>query len=425
MSPSIRKIAAFTTGCIVTVVVWSTLSPTPEKPSVGLPQPQHEAVKKQLWPVGKTASLVAALNQADSDEAKVRAANHLLSIPTAEIDDAFSEIEWKDGNRLSLAAKVLLIRMASEDGKATAERAWKHLHSQKLWPQAFAQIGPAWAAHDPASLVAWATSFAGKTKSVGGEGTERKPDRRDGPTLDHRGLTDVIGWLVTEDPEAAYQLLRKRGGFSSDDQLLPLVLFSTAKVNEALMAFGDLRITDPNRVEGDQVQLFFLLHRWQEIDPESFDASPYALSFSAMSSSTPLPSIVNWMKLPAEQRAAEATRIVSGALPAGRINYIQGIAKEWSETDPGACAKWLDTLPLEYLDSVNKTRALILAPHDLNGTLDHIDNLPPEPQNWGLVTAFDSWTKAHPGQRADRTGWSAGRISAWEDLEALLPVDGP
>ncbi len=411
MKPSIRNLLVFTAASVATAVAWMSAWPRvdpAERPSEAKRETEFQ---RQPWTHENTASILSAVEAADSDRKKLTAAADLLAIPITEMDDALDLVKWNDGNRLTLAGKVVLIRWASDDGQAAMAWARKQFKSKALWKQAFAEIGPAWAAHDPKGLAAWAMPPS--------RNQTPEDDPTDRPTIDSDGLTDIAGWLVTEDPTAAYQLLKRRGGFSSRDMTLPLALTSVTKVREALLCFGDLKITNPQRVEGDQIPLYLLLQRWNELDPDDFGNSPYAGSIAAGDSGSPLPSIERWKILPAPDRAEEATRIVSIVAPAARSLPILHIAREWAEVDSSACSRWLDSLPPENGAAANAARASAIAPYDLAATLDRIDQSPPEQWNQLIVASFDAWTKAHPGQRADRTAWPVARSQAWEDLEVL------
>jgi hypothetical protein len=114
--------------------------------------------------------------------------------------------------------------------------------------------------------------------------------------------------------------------------------------------------------------------------------------------------------------------LVAEASSAGRDECITAIAKAWAATDPDAAVRWLDSLPPENAVTAKAARISTLAALDLTATLDWADQLPHgESRQNSLVSAFDAWTKAHPGQRADQTGWPAARVQAWNDLEALQP----
>jgi hypothetical protein len=66
------------------------------------------------------------------------------------------------------------------------------------------------------------------------------------------------------------------GGFSSEDSKMPLALTSVPKVQEALAVFNDVRINDPLKMSGDEIQVHFLLTRWHQLDPEDFNRSSHA-----------------------------------------------------------------------------------------------------------------------------------------------------
>ncbi|RYD39480.1 MAG: hypothetical protein EOP85_15880 [Verrucomicrobiaceae bacterium] len=127
-----------------------------------------------------------------------------------------------------------------------------------------------------------------------------------------------------------------------------------------------------------------------------------------------------WAMWPEAERLVAVKRVLAKVDPASRGDYISRIAGDWAKTDPAATVRWLEALPQEDADSAAGARVSSLAPHDLTVVLDWAERLPPGKRRDSLVGAFDAWTAANPGQRADRSGWPDDRVRAWEDLEALL-----
>lgn len=422
MKPSTCKILGFSLASAVTAVAWIVFWPRPA--SVGKPSsPAPETVIAEApWSRERITSLITAVEKAETREAKLNACTDLLQIPIADVREVLEQANLKKGDRLSLVTKILLIRWAADDGEAAIQWAWKRFRSQGLWDDAFREIAPAWAAHNPAGLGKWALLAADKLKPGAEEPSMAEVEAMELPAVDSSKLTAIANWLVTEDPRLAYQLVKRLGGFSSDDPKMPLALTSVTKVQEALSVFDGLKISDPTRFSGNEIHLHYLLTRWHELDPDDFNRSPYAGSIVTDTGEESTEAVERWKALPASEQVDAASSLVASVIPQVRDSRISAIAGAWAETDPDAAARWLDSLPPENEISASAARISALAAHDLTATLDWADRLPDgQPRQNSLVSAFDAWTKAHPGERADRTGWPSARAQAWEDLEALQP----
>lgn len=418
MNSFVLKIPLFGLAGAITAAAWvgfwPRASPEPMTPAPPPPTDRPDS----SWSSERVDSLMMALEKADSLEAKLNAAADLLQIPDADVRDAVEKAVAKNSKRLSLVAKMLLIRWAAEDGEAATLWAWKRLRSEGSWEAAFQEIGPSWAAHNPAGLAKWAMSAA-EGRKPGDDPDMAEAETMETPHIGSGILGSISRWLVTEDPQLAYELIRKRGGMSSDDQKTAQALASVEKVREALTAFGDLTIKNPNQLSGDEIQLYYLLLRWHQLDSDDFNRSKHAGSISTDDADQSAAAVARWKELPAAERFDDATKQAAGIIPAARGWRIQCIASAWAETDPATAIRWLDSLPEEDRMAANTARVSAIAAHDLTATLDWVDGLPLEQRPPSLVPAFDAWTKAHPGERADRSGWPAERVIAWEDLEAL------
>lgn len=424
MKPSARNLSGFLLASAITAAAWMALWPwpvPPPPPPAPLPEPP---LAQARWSREKIASLVEAVEKSAPGEARLNACTDLLRIPAAGIPELLEELNLKNGESLSLVAKVLLIRWASDDGNAATEWAWKRFRTEGLWADAFREIGPSWAAHDPAGLGRWALSVAEKLKPDTEEPNMEEAASIERPFVDSGMLTDIAGWLTTEDPVLAYQLVRKRGGFSSKDMKMPSSMTSVADISGALKVFEDVKLTSPTRLRGDEIHVHALLQRWHEIDPGDFNRSAHAGSIITASAEESAAEIKEWKALPAVEKAAAADSMTAGVIPEARGSRISAIAAAWAESDPAAAVRWLDSLPPEDEVSAGLATIRVLAGHDLAAAFSRLEQLSGEQRRNSLVTAFDVWTKAHPGQRADRAGWPDSRMRAWEDLEALLPAGG-
>jgi len=422
MKPSTCKILGFSLASGVTAVAWIGFWPRTIAVNNPTPLVPETVIAEAPWSNERIASLITAVEKAETREAKLNACTDLLQIPFVDVREALEQANLKNGDRLSLVTKILLIRWAADDGEAAIQWAWKRFRSEGLWDEAFREIAPAWAAHYPAGLGKWALLAADKLKPDAEEPRLAEVAAMEIPSVDSSKLTAIANWLVTEDPRLAYQLLKRRGGFSTDDQKMPLALTSVAKVQEALSVFDGLKIKDPTRFSGDEIHLHYLLTRWHELDPVDFNRSTYVGSIITNTGEESAEALEQWKVLPASERADAASSLVASVIPQVRDSRITAIAEAWAETDPDAAVRWLDSLPPENEVSANAARISALAAHDLTATLDWADQLPNGwPRQNSLVSAFDAWTKAHPGEPADRTGWPTARARAWEDLEALQP----
>ncbi len=424
MKPTTRNFQGFFLAAAITAGAWFALWPRTDLPSPPLsPVPGPPPVQVR-WSKERIAALVDAVEKAGQDEARLNACTDLLQIPAEDARELLETATLKDGRRLSLVAKVLLIRWASENGEAATVWAWQRFRSEGIWDQAFRETGPAWAAHDPAGLGRWALAAAGRVKPGDGEPKLADAASMDEPFVDFGMLTDIAGWLVTEDPRLAYQLVKKRGGFSTKDMEMPSAISSAAGIREALQAFEGVKITNPTRLAGDQLPVYYLLQRWHEIDPGDYNRSPHAGSIETRTAEKSAALLEQWTSLPDEEKAAAADRSLADQIPTARAWQIPAIAEAWAASDPTAAVRWLDSLPSEDIVSVNAAKVSVLARHDPSAALDHVDRLPGDQRGRALVAAFDAWTRANPGQPANHEGWPDDRIQAWEDLEALLPVNG-
>ncbi|GAA5129253.1 hypothetical protein JIN84_03130 [Luteolibacter yonseiensis] len=412
MKPSRRDLAVFGLTCLATAAAWIHFRPI-EAPAA--PAPAPPVTTPTGWSGERLDQALAAVGKAGSAAARLDACKDLLQIPPTDILATLEQQVAESDRQLSLVAKTLLIRWAAEDGEAAARWAWNRLRSKEAWEEAFRQIGPAWAAHNPTGLGRWAMTIDAK-------GTP-PDDAPEAGTMEmrvaSRGLhTDISRWLVTEDPRLAYEILIKHGRMSSEDPKIALALSSVERVREAVSAFGDFKIGNPVRLTGKEIHLYYLFLRWSELDPDDFNRSRHAGTIAIGDTEKAAAALERFKSLPAREKPDAAENLMAGIVPAARSGRMRSIAQTWADTDPSAAIRWLDARPPEDRPAANTARASAIAPHDLTVTLDWMDGLPEE-QRLSLVQIFDSWTKAHPGQRADRSGWPAGRVEAWEDLEAL------
>jgi hypothetical protein len=424
MKPMTQKTFGFLIASFVTATAWIAIWPSPT-PAIAAPKvAMKHVVPTTHWSKERVASSVAAVGKAGSDRARLDACSDLLQIPIADVRKALEQVTLGDKRRLSLATKTLLIRWAADDGDAALRWAWQRYRSQGLWFDAFREIAPAWAAHNPKGLAAWALDAAEHMKANSGELSmeEIKPYQR--PVVDSNMLTDIGKWLTTEDPRLAYEILVKRGGFSSQDPKIPLALTSVAKIQDALSVFQGRKIRDPLKLREEEVHLYHLLNRWHQLDAEDFNHSPYAGTIIPQAAEVPALELERWKSSPASKREQQANTILANVHPEARAPRILAIAKAWAEIDLPAVLRWAESLPPEDQTSASAARISIWAAHDLNAALANAERLSTGARRDSFVIAFDAWTQGQSGKRADQAGWPPEWTQAWSDLEALQPSAG-
>jgi hypothetical protein len=165
--------------------------------------------------------------------------------------------------------------------------------------------------------------------------------------------------------------------------------------------------------------------RWKALDRESFERSPFVEILTGYSGIAEDKDIRAWDSHSPERRLQLANQATEEPDASARNMKIFGIVRQWAAVDPEANVAWLESLPEENRANWYKASVAASAPEHLELTLNQADRFPLIQREACLVTAFHAWTKAHSGERADRTSWPAERITAWEDLEALLPDEEP
>lgn len=423
MRSGTRHSLVFLAGCLMTAAVWCAFWPArrPQAPAPAGPPP---AAAGASWDKQKLAAAIAALESARSNREKLDAVIELAEIPSRDIPRALDGIELKEGRNLSMAAKTLLIRWASTDGKAAMEWAWLHFRLDSQWSDAFRQIGPAWAWRDPQGMSRWvADNLDGKPPSHN-EANMEQAGASEKPILSFGDMTRICSWLLAEDPLAAYTTFLKRGGFSTGDSFMWTSLNDPQEIRKALLAFDNIEVLKTRDVTkpftpGSEMYAESLMSRWLEIDPDGFQKSSYAAYMPRRLKSRSLSSdIEEWKALPPEGRAEAANRLIQR--PDAAFQGSAGlITREWLAADPDGCREWLESLPPEQMKQAAAAYLADQASAHLDEALDWIGRFDPEQSAAYFINAFDAWNAAGSKTAPDMSDWSEERKQAWEDLAAL------
>lgn len=425
-----RNPLVFLATCLLTSATWFAFWPMRKSPAA-VPSSLPRTPVEVSWDRRKLDPLIAALERAASNQEKLDAVLRLAEIPAQDIPLALEGIELKDGRDLSLAAKTLLIRWASTDGEAAMKWAWLRFRLDSQWREAFRQIGPAWAWRDPEGMGRWITgSLALHPVSPDGANIAQAAASNE-PIFSFDDITRISGWLLHEDPLAAYTVFLKRGGWSTGDGFMWKQLDDPQQIQKALLAFDNLEVLRTRDVTksfslGPEMYAESLMCRWLDLDPDGFSNSAYAPYLSGQLKSKAVTSAVgDWKSLPPEERAKAANRVIRepGSSLYGSASRI---TREWVASDPDACRQWLESLPEDQVlwpaQDYVENRA---AGGHVAEALDWITRFKPELREICFIKAFDAWTAAGSGNPPDMSSWNEERKQAWEDLAALQAAGSP
>lgn len=415
-----RKICAFAVGVLTTLAVSSAFWP---KPAPSVPA-RVVVVPEEPWNRQKFDSALAKMDQAKTKAEMVDAAAELGKIPVKEIPAALESIPLeKDGN-LTLAVSTLLIRWASEDGEAAITWTWDHLKTSGLWRDTFPQLLGAWAWTNPDGLARWALECMATRKPD--DPTLAEAEASDRPLITFSDVSGISRMLIREDPKLAYEVFLKRGGWSSNDDEMYKSLDDPAQLEQALQAFPNLeglkaRHDSMTFTMDSLAHAESLMTHWMKIDPEGFERSGYRQYLHPRF--TKAGKVEDeWKQAGAPDREVAANRIIEEAKGDLRRHAVSGITNEWVSVDPDACRTWLESLPPDLTEQAKGGYVAVRAAQDLEGTLDFIVGTDPAYRHTYMMNAFDSWTKAHPGESPDMAAWTEQERRVWSDLEALKSV---
>lgn len=425
MMRSPRGWILFLIAATVTLLCWSSLWQDGYRETGPVAGPPATTTAEPVWSQEQIDTRLAAVADASTDTERLAASNELLRIPSATVPELVERIKSGIERDFSPQARVLLIRWASADGEAAANWAWKSFRSGHRWKGVFNEIGATWATHNPVGFMRWAVEAAKRSPDPWSGGIPLKEaESSEFPLLDSDQMGSISQWLVTESAYLAHKFI-----LETDAKVYPRELLRTMDsvqdVRDALLACEESAGAEgPTDGRGGASMRKALLLQWFVLDPENFNLSPHAEDLTIASWQAAEMLREQWEIWPETDRVGKVSGVLAKVHPTSRGDFIGRVATEWAKTDSVATARWLESLPPEDSVSANTARVISLAARDLTGTLDWAERLPPEEWRSSLTDAFDAWTLAHPGQRADREGWSAARVRAWEDLEALLPAGG-
>lgn len=406
----------FACGAVLASAAWITLYPRPTEQA---PSEVTEApIVIPKWSADSLQSALRDLESSKTSAEKLAAVNRLNEIPTEEIPAALASIETVKNRQLTFAAKTLLMRWASKDGPAAVSWAWQNLGKSQAWNEAFVEIGPAWAWRDPEGFGTWLKAAMERHKpdlSVPSETAKASED----PVFDTTQISKAVRWLVPGKPSLAFEILKARPGWSSDDHKIVDMLRTVAQVREALLAFDDIDRIDITKPSTDLSIPISLLQRWKDLDPEDFARSPHRNAIGATRFEEVDGMVSSWKSKAPSERASAANGVIDGTTDQNRPYTLTKIAAEWAADDPEGAAAWLESLPIIHEKIRDQVYATEISLANPGPAFRHIAALPPVRYQSSMKTAFDAWRTKRPGQFPDMSEWSETQRRDWADLEAI------
>ena len=241
------------------------------------------------------------------------------------------------------------------------------------------------------------------------------------PILESMGITNVAKWVAPLEPLLAFEIIVGRQGWSSEDSKIASSLQSASQVREALLAFDRVEQFNPLKMSGNEITVSSLLRRWQELDREDFEKSPYGKLLQSVSLG-PDPKLMTdgFKSGPPGARGAEAGRLIAATQEAQR-EYVTGrIAKEWAEVDAPGALRWADSLADDAARASGYQNAFTRAPDE---AVSRIAKLPPGLSRTSMVRAFDFWENESAGADPQMAKWPESQQRLWSDLRSLAGGD--
>lgn len=232
----------------------------------------------------------ADLAAAETSRARFQISRRLDRLPLDQVRESIEETDLIEGRQLTLAAKLLLVRWAAEDGEAAMQWAWLRFRSEDVWDEAFREIIAAWSWSQPTKLAAWAKRLAALRDSPNSHISRTEAEQSDHPILDSDAMRRIAKNLAHVSPTDAIDFLMSPGGSAGWDSRLIAAFSSVPAVREALHAIEDsqsirwdlvknsgaqIDMWLNNEIEPETIALSLLQH-WKNLDPDDFQKSHYA-----------------------------------------------------------------------------------------------------------------------------------------------------
>jgi hypothetical protein len=375
------------------------------------------------WDQGRIDAAIAAVEKSGSSEEKLAAARTLLEIPPGRVPETFASMKVVEGRLLTLPARLLLIRWASSDGEAAAEASWLRLREDGMWTEAWRQIGPAWAWHDPKGLARWIQERLADQPQSSASMSHEEVLAKPFPVVTGEHVSMACVALCREDPFSAFSIFLKNGFSMVTGNEMCTSMKSPRLIQQALSACGPPEELEKVKIRHDNpAQLFdSLLQRWNEIDPDGLAASEYARYFRPDPRQQLKRYHETWADLPPEGRAGAANRLLAGAT-GDRTNAVSETVRAWAKVDPDACREWMDSLPDELAGTASISMAQVMPASEIERTMGWVDQLPSKVREPSVGAVLSSWRRTFPDTDPDMSQWSDERRESWKDFDALDKV---
>lgn len=368
---------------------------------------------------------LAQAASAEGNEARLAAAVRLGNVPTPEIPALLDSIELVKDRELTLAAKTLLIRWASEDGKAAAEWAWLKFRADGMWYFVLPEIAGAWAWRDPEGLAKWTMQIVEQQKP--GLDDSLSLDevlKREVPVIERGRAMRICELLLRESPRRAFELFLKLPGWSTGDGFMTSSLQTPGKIQDALLAFDleSMNLDATRGLSGPAIYAHGLLTDWRELDPQGFAASPYAKYLQLGITEEKIAEYQRWKALPKEERRALAAKMLEAGTDEGRADLVHSMTEDWAKEDPEACREWLASLPTEWAEAGARPFAAAAGGSYVETIWTESESFAAPLREASRVTSHAAWRKEHPEGEPEMSAWSENAKQAWGDLDTLWRI---
>ncbi len=418
-----RQVLAFGTACLLSAVAWYLCWPGRDDHAATNPPPAAATTAPAAAHSTNWNEVLAEVARARTNDERMAAAAKLGEVPVAEIPALLDSIELVKDRELTLAAKTLLIRWASVDGKAAAEWSWFKFRADGMWYFVIRDLAGAWAWHDPEGLAKWATDLVAQQ----GPGFHDSPPlaevlKRDTPYLERNQTMEICERLLRESPRLAFGLYLKLPGWSTGDTFMWSALKTPQQISEALQAFPNIDGMNLNArrgLEGHAIYVHSLLTDWRKMDAAGFASSPYAKYLPVEFPEEKSSGYQSWKGLPAEARREAAAKLLETGSTEERAGLVSSMTLDWVKEDPAACGEWLDSLPPEFTTGALRLFAEGAGASQVETVWAKSGSLPAALREACRCESHAAWREAHAAGLPDMSGWSAEAQQAWSDLDAL------